>query len=92
MWQEFVPQIERKIGMGATQAGDEMILEGLDGSFGPVSTMESSGGELAVNVFSSHEVGQEFGCFVVQAMKLGTEAAELQEAKDFGIGGLDGLG
>ena len=78
--------------MGAAQARDEMILECLDGSFCPVSTMEASGGELVIDVFCSHEVGEEFGCFVVQAMELWTEASELEETKDFGTGGLDGLG
>ena len=33
-----------------------MILEGLDGAFGPVTTMESCGSELVVNVFIGHEV------------------------------------
>jgi hypothetical protein len=54
--EKFVPEIERKVWMSAAEAGDEVVLEGLDGSFGPVATVEASGGELVFNSFVGHEV------------------------------------
>jgi hypothetical protein len=62
-----------------------MGFKRLNFSFGPIAAMESCWSELIVDVFFGHEIGEELGGFVVQAMEFGSKAAMLQEAKHGGI-------
>jgi hypothetical protein len=40
---EAVPEVERKIAVGAAEAGDEVVLERADGAFGGVGTVDAGG-------------------------------------------------
>ena len=40
MGDEAVPEVQREIGVAATEAGDEVILVGLDGAFYGVGAMK----------------------------------------------------
>jgi hypothetical protein len=76
--------------VGVAEARNEMILESLDGTFGPVATMKASRSQLVVNMFNRHEIFQELRGFIVEAMKFGTEAMALEKAKNCFIGSFDG--
>jgi hypothetical protein len=75
MGNESVPQVEREIRVSAAEASNEVVLEGADGPFGCIATVQMRGSKLKVDMFGSHE-GLE-GCrgFVVQALELRSEAA-----------------
>ncbi len=62
-----------------------MIVEGLDGAFGPVAAMKASWGELIFDGLGSHEVTEELGSFIVEAMETWLEAASLEQTKYFFI-------
>jgi hypothetical protein len=74
----------------AAEASNEMILESLDCTFGPVATMKAGRSQLVVDVFVGHEVFEELRGFIVKAMQFGTEATALEEAKNCFVGDLDG--
>ena len=46
MGDEAVPDMQREVGVAATEAGDEVILVGLDGAFCGVGVMKVWGDEL----------------------------------------------
>ena len=41
--QETVPEMEGKVGVCTAESGNEMILEGADGAFGRVASMDMGG-------------------------------------------------
>ena len=47
---EFVPEVEWEGGIDRAKTSNEVVFEGLDGSFGFVSAVEASRGELYVDV------------------------------------------
>ena len=49
MWDEAVPEMQREVWVADAQAGDEMILVILDGSFYGVSAMKVWGHELELD-------------------------------------------
>jgi hypothetical protein len=60
--------VQRKIFVNATQAGDEVIFERSNGTFGSVATMNARWGKLEVNFFLAHELFEWFSAFVVEAL------------------------
>ena len=56
MRKETIPEMEREIGVNATEAGDEMILERTDASFGCIATMDVGRYQLEINFFFGHEL------------------------------------
>ena len=66
--------MEREIGVDTTEAGDEMILERADATFGGIAPMDLGWYQLEVNFFFGHILFQYFGAFVVEALQLGAEA------------------
>ena len=54
-----------------------MILEGLDGAFGPVAAMEARWGELVFNGLGGHEITEELRSFIVKTVELGAETRAL---------------
>ena len=39
MWQEFVPEMKGERSVGGAEAGDEVVLECADGTFGCIASM-----------------------------------------------------
>jgi hypothetical protein len=50
LFEESVPELERESIVGAAENGNEVILEGADGSFRSISSMTASWSELVVHV------------------------------------------
>ena len=46
MWDEAVPEIQGEVGVATTEAGEKLILVGLDGAFGGVGAMKVRRNEL----------------------------------------------
>jgi len=45
------PMVERKVRVAATEAGNEVVLEGLDGAFGGIPAVDVGRSELVGNIF-----------------------------------------
>jgi hypothetical protein len=65
LWEKAVPQIERKVQVGAAEAGDMVVFEGSDGPFGGVTAKDARRGELEIKVFGAHELLEGEVGFVV---------------------------
>ena len=52
LWNKFIPEIQRKVGVSGTEAGNEMGFEGLNFAFSKVETTEAGRGKFVLgNVF-----------------------------------------
>ena len=49
MGNEVVPEMQMQVGVATTEAGDEVILAGLDGAFGGVGAMQVQRNELEID-------------------------------------------
>ena len=56
LFEEVVSENEREIRMSAAQSSDEVVLEGLDGSFSEIATMEAGRRELVSDVLFIHVI------------------------------------
>ena len=56
MRKETIPEMEQEIGVNATEAGNEVILESTDASFGCIATMDMGRYQLEINFFFGHEL------------------------------------
>ena len=54
--EEFVPEGEGEVGVGAAEAGDKVVFEGADGAFGGVVAVDVWRSQLEVDVFRCREV------------------------------------
>ena len=54
-----------KVFVNAAEASDEMVLEGSDGAFSRVASMDIGWDELVVDVFVDEELFEKRGAFVV---------------------------
>jgi hypothetical protein len=79
--------VERKVFVGAAQAGDEVIFERANGAFGSVSAVDVRWSELVVDVDAGHELLESGGCFVVELLELWFESALGQESMGSFVGG-----
>jgi hypothetical protein len=52
---ETAPEVQRKVGIGAAESGDEVRLPSLDGAFGGVASMGVWWDQLKVDVIVVHE-------------------------------------
>ena len=68
----LVPEFQREGGVGATEDGDEAVLESSDGAFGVVS-MAAGWGQLEIDVDRVKEILEDFGDFAVKSLILGLE-------------------
>jgi hypothetical protein len=64
-----IPQVEGEVFVDAAQASNEMILEGADGSFGGIATVDSGWGELKINNFFAEELLQSFRAFIIKPLE-----------------------
>ena len=72
--------------MSAAEAGDEVIFERLNRSFGEVATVEACGGELVVDLFLEEIISHEIGDFIIHFVENGVVAA----STEFGCDGCHG--
>ena len=91
--EKAVPKVEGKGGIGAAEAGDEVVFERSDCTFGGIPAMHVGRSELEVDVVGDHETLEGGGGFVVQALEEGAEAARgqgfvgaLESGEDFVAG------
>ena len=63
--EKLVPEMEREIGVGAAEAGDEVIFESSNGALSGVATMEAWWDELKIDALGLHVGLEEVGSFVV---------------------------
>ena len=66
---QAIPEVERKGGVGAAEASNEMVFEGADGAFGGITTMNMGRRELEVNGVVGHEALESGRGFVVEALE-----------------------
>ena len=60
--------MEGKIGVGAAEARDEVVLEGADSSFGGVGSVHAGWDELWLDGVCCHELEKDVGTFIVEAL------------------------
>ena len=68
MRDQFVPKMQWKVGVGAAQAGDKMVLPRADSAFGGVAPVYVGRDKLKVNLGVGHVLLQDLGAFVVKAL------------------------
>ena len=74
MGYQAVPEMKREVLVNTTQASDEVILEGSDGTFGGIAAMDAGGSKLEVNVLMAEKLLQGLGTFIVKALQERLEA------------------
>ena len=67
-----------KLLVGGAEAGREMVLEGLDGSLGDITTMDVRWHELVVDAFCFDGAFKRGGGFIIQLLELGFESVYYQ--------------
>jgi hypothetical protein len=67
--EEFVPKIQRDVGVGGTWSCNEVVLEGTHGALGGVSTMDVGRRQLEINVRGVQKLLQRFCGFIVEALQ-----------------------
>ena len=63
--QKSIPEVQGKIRVCAAKGGDKMILEGPDGTFICIATMQVGRGKLEFDVLIRHILLESLGGFVV---------------------------
>ena len=71
MGDEAVPEMQVEVGVAATEAGDEVILLGLDGAFCGVGAMKVWGNEMETYAGIVQKLFQAAGAFIVEHLVLG---------------------
>jgi hypothetical protein len=51
-----------------------VVTEGADGSFGSIAVVDMEGDKLELNSLFMHEIFEDLGAFIVEALELGVEA------------------
>jgi hypothetical protein len=69
LWKQAIPEVERKGGVGAAEASNEMVFEGADGAFSGITTMNMGRCELEIDGVVGHEALESGRCFVVEALE-----------------------
>jgi hypothetical protein len=69
-----IPEMKREVFVDTAEAGDEVVLEGADGTLGGVAAVDARRGKLEVDVLGTEELLEGLGAFVVKALEEGLEA------------------
>ena len=72
---KVVPETEWKVGVTGAEAGDEVVLVGLNGTLCNVGSMHARWGSLVDERFLGHELLECIRAFVVKLVQLGAEAS-----------------
>jgi hypothetical protein len=73
--EQAAPQVEREFGVGAAQASNEVIFEGVNGAFRCVGMVITWRDELEIDVLVTKELFEGSRALVVKALDLGAEAS-----------------
>ena len=65
--------MNRKITVHTAQSSNEMVLECTDGLFGSIASMNMWWDKLIIDVLLCHEVLEELGAFIIEALQHGLE-------------------
>lgn len=84
--EKLIPEMKREIGVGAAEAGNEVVLEGPDGAFCGIAAVDAGGYELEVYVLFAHVVLQDGGGFVVKALEARAQAGGNEDGKGCLVG------
>jgi hypothetical protein len=90
LWEQLIPQIQRRGWVSGTEARNEMILERADGSFSGVASMNMWRCQLKINVRGDEEILECACCFIVETLEEGFESSRLQEHNTPLVSGNDG--
>ena len=75
MRDEAVPEMQGEVVVAAAEAGDEVILVGLDGAFGDVGVIQVRRNELEIDAGIAQKMFWAAGAFIVEHLVLRGEAA-----------------
>jgi hypothetical protein len=89
---QFVPEMQGKVGIDATEPSNKVILPGSDGPFSGVASVNGRGDQLEVDIDVRHELFQDFGALVVEALELGFQASAHESRMQRFVGVEDGFG
>ena len=76
MRNESVPLAERELGIARGKAGEEVILESLDGPFGRIAPMNMRRDELKFYVLFLESLAKIFRDFVIENVSVGLDPGE----------------
>ena len=65
--------MERKSFIGTAEATNEVVFEGVDGTFGGIAVVDVRGDKLKINLLLMHELLENVGLFIVEALEVGAE-------------------
>jgi hypothetical protein len=71
--EQLIPEEDGKMAVSGAEARNEMVLEGTNGAFSRVATMDAWGRELEIDTSSGDELFEESASFIVEALELGPE-------------------
>ena len=86
------PMVERKVGVTATEAGNEVVLEGLNGAFCGIPAVDVGRSELVGNIFILKESFERAGAFIVKGLQPRAAAGADENVVEFGVGSYDDFG
>ena len=66
--EEAIPQVNWKLFISAAKASNEMVFESANGTFCSIAMVDVGWDQLEINMFSSREILEGTGCFVIQSL------------------------
>ena len=71
LWKEAVPEVEWELWISAAETSDEVVLKGLDGTFGRIASVDSCRCFLECYVLIVDVVFEEGTAFVIKHVEFG---------------------
>jgi len=69
--EEAIPKVNRKVFVSATEASNEMVFKGVDGTFSSIAAMHMWQDQLEIHILSYQKIFEGLRCFIVQMPKFG---------------------
>jgi hypothetical protein len=83
------PMEERKVGVTATKAGNEMVFEGLNCAFCGIATVDVGGSELVGNILLLEEGFEGGGALIVESLEPRAATGADERVVELDVAGLD---
>ena len=64
----MIPQVEGAVLVSAAETSNEVVLEGSNGTFSSITTMDTRRNELKIDPFLGHEVLEDDGGLIVESL------------------------
>ena len=84
--------MEGEVRVGATDAGNEVVLECANRSLGRVAAVHARGRQLEINFFGEHELFEDCREFIVKSVQFGAKASSDKFGMGDGEGSQNGFG